>query len=608
MPRWSYGITAAGVVVALAAVGGSCARPDAISRTAPESQLGPDRLVSNALRGDYAGSDECGMCHPAIYAAWERSPMRNMTRMAAGAEIRAPESGRFELGGDVAIMHTEGGARFMTLQTAADGERVYRITRVIGGRVREDFVGIEVTGAPDPVAAPGVGEELVLPVSYIYSNQRWRYKGYSVLVRARDRLRAGPPWRTRCILCHNTAPYLVSLYDDLLGESLGGYQGSMSTNLFEPDRRWRVEVGHERQLTQAIADELRVLGATPAGDDLGGLLRQGIETTRERFSGDHLIEVGIGCEGCHNGAAAHADDPAIRPSFAVRGPVTETWGPAGHVPGRSESINRMCMRCHTVLFSRYAHTWEGGHRYRDPGGSPMNSGEARDFWLGGCATELACTGCHDPHAKDDSDALRVLDTVAGNGVCTACHAELAPAAALADHTHHDPTGPGSACLECHMPRKNLGLDYRLTRYHRIGSPNEQRRVEGDRPLECALCHADRSAEHLVGAMERWWGRSFDRERLRELYGDLSAPVMEATLRRGKPHEQAVAAAVLGRTNDPDRAATILPLLRHRYPLVRYYAAQAIEDLLGEWPPVDLAAPPREIRAESARWLRERARP
>ena len=64
-----------------------------------------------------------------------------------------------------------------------------------------------------------------------------------------------------------------------------------------------------------------------------------------------------------------------------------------------------------------------------------------------------------------------------------------------------------------MPRKNMGLGYDLTRYHRIGSPDRPGRVERDRPLECALCHVD-SVGELVGSMERWWGKRYDRGALR----------------------------------------------------------------------------------------------
>ena len=45
-------------------------------------------------------------------------------------------------------------------------------------------------------------------------------------------------------------------------------------------------------------------------------------------------------------------------------------------------------------------------------------------------------------------------------------------------------------------------------------------------------------------MERWWGRAYDRGALRELYGSLDARPLEATLARGKAHEQATALGAL----------------------------------------------------------------
>jgi predicted CXXCH cytochrome family protein len=199
-----------------------------------------------------------------------------------------------------------------------------------------------------------------------------------------------------------------------------------------------------------------------------------------------------------------------------------------------------------VLFSHYDYTWEGGRRNdSQPGGSTINSGEARDFLLGGCQSQLACTRCHDPHRGSNRAALERMGTVAGNPTCTTpCHAALAAPAALAAHTHHKPDGEGSACLGCHMPKKNLGLDYALTRYHRIGSPTDPARVLRDRPVECALCHTDRSTESLVADMERLWGKRYDRTPLRALYGDLDGNTIAATLERGLPHEQAAAAGAL----------------------------------------------------------------
>src|SRR5208283_2979449 len=84
------------------------------------------------------------------------------------------------------------------------------------------------------------------------------------------------------------------------------------------------------------------------------------------------------------------------------------------------------------------------------------------------------------------------------------------------HSHHAPDGAAGACIACHMPKKNMALDGRLTPYHRIGSPTDPLRVLGDRPLECALCHVDKTVAEIVGTMERWWGKAYERAALAPL--------------------------------------------------------------------------------------------
>jgi predicted CXXCH cytochrome family protein len=262
-----------------------------------------------------------------------------------------------------------------------------------------------------------------------------------------------------------------------------------------------------------------------------------------------------------------------------------------------------------VLLSAYPWTWEGARR-RDavPGGSSTNSGEGRDFLLGGCSRQMSCTSCHDPHAEDRAQQLAALATPAGNGVCLGCHQPLASEAALVQHTHHSAAGQGSACVACHMPRKNMGLDYQLTRYHRIGSPTDEARVLGDRPIECALCHADQSVEALTADLERWWGKSYSREALRRLYGnDLEVNVLTSTLERGKPHEQTVAIATLGDQRVQSAVPLLLPQLTHAYPLVRFYAKAALERITGEQLPVDVNGSVPQIRAQARDWFAARSR-
>jgi predicted CXXCH cytochrome family protein len=256
-----------------------------------------------------------------------------------------------------------------------------------------------------------------------------------------------------------------------------------------------------------------------------------------------------------------------------------------------------------VLFSRYEWTWEGGTRTGNPGGSSISSGEGRDYQLGGCASAMACTTCHDPHATDPPARLAALATPAGNPTCTRCHAAYAGAEAEARHTHHAAGSAGTACVACHMAKKNMGLDYGLIRYHRIGAPTDPRRVLGDRPIECALCHADRSVEDLVSTMERWWNKRYDRAALQALYGgDLTVNALRATLARGKPHEQAVAIAVLGQSGDRSAIPAIAAELAHDYPLVRYFAQRALETLTGAPVAIDVGAPAAEVRRVAADWL------
>src|SRR5260221_13155809 len=125
--------------------------------------------------------------------------MHQMTRLVAGARIEAPFDGTvFRFKDDSASLETRaGGERWMTVTSGRYGTKSYKVTRVIGGHHREDFVGTDGF------------EELVLPVSFLLKSRTFRYKGYSVMVHERDGLRAGPGWNRTCILCPNTAPSLL---------------------------------------------------------------------------------------------------------------------------------------------------------------------------------------------------------------------------------------------------------------------------------------------------------------------------------------------------------------------------------------------------------------
>ena len=564
-----------GIAIALAVAWG-CARSPAVA-VAPRTAAAERAPPSNVLRGDYVGSHECEACHAKEYAAWARSPMHRMTRNADAPDVAAPFDGRtMHFKGDAVSLETHGGTRFVRIirgDGASEANELYRVTRVIGGRTREDFVGVRVRDATDTRA---VGDENVLPVSYLIFSGTLRYKGYSVLLHERDGAHAGPVWSETCLFCHNTVPFLSTILGALTGRRAPAYQGEDVDPLLPDARRWTWSVADPGALGTALDAELTHLRSSVARGDITSRLHATIAATRRSFGPGDLVEIGIGCESCHGGARVHLADPDAAPSFLPYAPflhVATTPTKSDHA-ARAQAINRVCARCHQVLFSRYPWTWEGGQRSSlDRGGSSISSGEARDFLMGGCASELSCTTCHDPH---DGKTLAV-----GNAVCTSCHAQYTTDDALRAHAHHDPHGAGGACIACHMARKNMALDLGLTRYHRIGSPTDPARVLRDRPLECALCHADKSVESLVHSMETWWSKAYPRDLLVRLYGDLQQRTLAATVERGKAHEVAAAVVVLGEAHVRDAAPLIAKGLASEYPLVRMVAARALDEALGK---------------------------
>ena len=566
---------------------------------------------SNVLHADYAGTRACEKCHAGIVKSWVASPMHNMTREAAGAVIHGPFDGTtFRFKDDTAKLEMDRGARFVTIDSKKFGKGTFRVTRVIGGHHREDYAGAQVAAPRADAAVPVHADELVLPVSWVLGRKpgekgALRYKGYSVMVKERTGLRAGPVWNQTCIFCHNTPTYLSTVLGALAGPGARPYQGEVVDPLMPRDRRAKWIVKNEGALSDALGVELARLGSKRSHPTV----LEAIDITRSAYRPEHLVEVGIGCEACHLGSAEHVRNPRRLPSFEPRSALFEVKWPlktAAAEELRATRINRVCARCHQVLFSGYEPTWEGGSRRGNAGGSHINSGEARDMMLGACSTRLSCVDCHDIHAADATAKLRALTGVAQDALCTKCHERYTSPAALREHTHHDPAGEGARCLSCHMAKKNLALDGSLSRYHRIGSPNDPQRVLLDRPMECALCHADKSAESLATTMETWWKRPFDRDVLRKLYGAPDANVMLATAERGKPHEQAVAFFVLGETTMEPLKKQAIPVLAsqltHPYPLVRGYAKRGLDTLMGAVVPIDIDGDDAAIE-EAAKKLR-----
>ncbi|HSR95409.1 MAG TPA: hypothetical protein VLM79_00005, partial [Kofleriaceae bacterium] len=151
MRAWLRFAGVVGLTIGLgAACGAQGSAPAAGTRGAPPPSVSSasgaprgTRVASNILRADYAGSRACADCHGAIYAAWETSAMRGMTRDAKDAAIRAPFDGAtLRVGPDTATMEMQGGRRVVRV-VSGGRTQTFRVTKVIGGRYREDFVGLD---------------------------------------------------------------------------------------------------------------------------------------------------------------------------------------------------------------------------------------------------------------------------------------------------------------------------------------------------------------------------------------------------------------------------------------------------------------------------------
>lgn len=328
---------------------------------APPSSDAP----SNVTAADYVGPAACAGCHPDNAARWRQSLHATMNQRASAAAIIGDFDGAtLAYGGGEARFERRGDAFRMVLRGARGATRAFRVTRTIGTRGLQEYVGVD-EAAPE---AP----EVRLPFGWWRARAGWYPQPYYDSwfdaewrgdAPAFDAFAPDPtPWATRCPWCHNTYPFALRLA--------------------------RPGVGHgpERDLE----------AAAPA--IAGNLLPV-----------DALVTVGISCESCHLGGRAHAADDRVPPRFAPAGaPVARR---ADAPPPRERDTNLVCAQCHAAPTPRYP-----------DGSAARNSSEALDLAAGACASALRCVDCHDPHQRGPEPGG--ADRPAHVAACVRCHADL----------------------------------------------------------------------------------------------------------------------------------------------------------------------------------------
>ena len=270
--------------------------------------------------------------------------------------------------------------------------------------------------------------------------------------------------------------------------------------------------------------------------------------------------VNVTCEACHGPAAAHVGHASAGTAGSVphagfqdgpSPPIAWRLAPGERIatpdkPGDSREIDQ-CGGCHALRMPLVA----------DARGKPFHDayriellddvhyfpdGQIREevFVLGSFlqsrmhAKGVTCGNCHNPHSGNL--------VVEGNGVCVQCH--RAASYDVPTHHHHAAGGPGSACIDCHMPaRTYMGVDPR--RDHAFPIPRPGLSAELGVPNACTGCHEGESDAWAQEKLGDWgfaetdhWARLLQRlhrgdpgaaDALRALVGGDTPPMVKAGL-------------------------------------------------------------------------------
>ncbi len=306
------------------------------------------------------------------------------------------------------------------------------------------------------------------------------------------------------------------------------------------------------------------------------------------------VDLSVNCESCHGPGREHV-------ARRRAGRTDEVYRDLAALGSEQEA--RVCGQCHGFQLRPYAFppaadglpqifvTSLLNQSLRPDGTQRLTSYQYPGHVLsGGYRLQvLTCNDCHQPHDLDARDhKRRSAEPPYTNRQCTACHPAMEKPKALTAHSHHSAK---VGCPDCHMPLSWIGDDDRRqqqTSDHSIASPRPRETLELGTPNACNRCHADKSPEWSLAALERWgqheatevreWVRTIDRgrkrtadatDRLLALLADGdSGPYLQASaldlLAIQPPAARVVpAVAPFARSPDPNlRAVAIRALLTH----------------------------------------------
>ncbi len=310
-----------------------------------------------------------------------------------------------------------------------------------------------------------------------------------------------------------------------------------------------------------------------------------------------MTEPGVGCESCHGQLKDHVDWQKQYGKSGRKDPSISKFSP--------KQMMDACGVCHSRR-SDLTGNFKPGDTFFDhqdltivdQTGGYFPDGQIHDedyefaSFLGSRmhTNGVTCMDCHQPHS-----AKTILP---GNLLCLRCHNGSRPNAPVINpsaHSFHNVpqsesnlNESGGECVNCHMPQ-TVFMQRQRRHDHGFTIPDPLLTQQFGLPNACNRCHADKSAEWSLAAVEKWYGPRMERSSRRRAQwiarariGDIASrePLLALLTSNESAYWQAAAVGLLGQwAGQTNVTGALLRALEHSHPLVRVNAVGALAPLV-----------------------------